>query len=184
MFNLGAGADSVYGGEIISNSTISGGAGQDTFLISTLSNAASFTVAPMLSVSITGSLYGATVDFGAGNESFTLTVGATNSTIAGGAGNDTFVGNVPNCRLPPRLMVVPVTTRFPSVVSLSGGSIAGGAGNDTLNFSAGVNNGAFVSGDAGSDLLLFSSTISGSRIYGGRRWRQHGLQGCYFQQHD
>ena len=43
------------------------------------------------SINITGSLYGATVDFGAGNELFTLSVGATGSTIAGGAGNDTFV---------------------------------------------------------------------------------------------
>ena len=37
--NLGAGADSVYGADVISNSTISGAAGKDTFLISTLSEA-------------------------------------------------------------------------------------------------------------------------------------------------
>ena len=65
---LGAGADSVYGGEIISLSTISGGAGPDTFLINTLNNAIIYGGSAADSVSITGSLYGATVDFGAGNE--------------------------------------------------------------------------------------------------------------------
>ena len=68
---LGAGADSVYGGEIIIFSTISGGAGQDTFLISTLSNAIIYGGGDADSVSITGSLYGGTVDFGAGNENYT-----------------------------------------------------------------------------------------------------------------
>ena len=56
--NLGAGADSVYGAEVISNSTISGAAGSDTFLISTLSNAAIYGGFDVDSVSITGSLYG------------------------------------------------------------------------------------------------------------------------------
>ena len=32
-----------------------------------------------------------TIDFGAGNEKFTLSVGATQTSILGGAGNDTFV---------------------------------------------------------------------------------------------
>ena len=61
--NLGAGADSVYGADVISNSTISGGAGKDTFMISTLSNAAIYGGSDIDSVNITGSLYGATVDF-------------------------------------------------------------------------------------------------------------------------
>ena len=65
-------------------------------LISTLSNAA-VTVAGVDSVSIAGSLYGATVDFGAGNETFTLGVGATGTTIAGGAGSDLFAVSTSNC---------------------------------------------------------------------------------------
>ena len=69
--DLGAGADSLYGAQIISNSTISGGAGQDTFLISTLSNSSLFGGDAVDSISITGSLLGATIDPGAGNENFT-----------------------------------------------------------------------------------------------------------------
>ena len=65
--NLGAGADSLYGAQIISNSTISGAAGQDTFLISTLSNALLHGGADVDSLVVTGSLLGATIDFGAGN---------------------------------------------------------------------------------------------------------------------
>ena len=42
-----------------------GGAGQDTFLISTLSQAAIYGGSAADSVNITGSLMGATVDFGA-----------------------------------------------------------------------------------------------------------------------
>ena len=53
---LGAGADSLYGAAIVSQSTISGGAGADTFLISTLSNALINGGADVDSISITGSL--------------------------------------------------------------------------------------------------------------------------------
>ena len=53
--DLGAGNDSVYGAQIVSNGTISGGAGQDTFLISTLSNAAIYGGDAVDSVNITGS---------------------------------------------------------------------------------------------------------------------------------
>ena len=66
--DLGAGSDSVYGADVISTGSISGGAGADTFLISTLSNAAIYGGTGKDSINITGSLYGATVDFGASNE--------------------------------------------------------------------------------------------------------------------
>ena len=79
VVNLGAGADSLYGAEVISISSISGGAGQDTFLISTLSNAIIYGGGAADSISVTGSLQGGTtIDFGAGNEVFTLSVGASN----------------------------------------------------------------------------------------------------------
>ena len=71
--------------------SISGGAGADTFLISTLSDTAIYGGADQDSINISGSLYGATVDFGAGNEQLTLTAGATASNVQGGSGNDTFV---------------------------------------------------------------------------------------------
>ena len=48
------------------------------------------------SINISGSLYGATVDFGEGNEQFTLSVGANASNVQGGSGNDTFVVNGTN----------------------------------------------------------------------------------------
>ena len=158
--NLGAGADSVYGADVISNSTISGAAGKDTFLISTLSNAAIYGGSDQDSVNITGSLYGATIDFGAGHRLFSLTVGATNSTIAGGVGNDTFLVASSNLKTASKIDggAGKDSVSFGGV--LSGGSVVGGADNDTLNFSAAVNNNAIVSGDAGSDLLLFSSTIA------------------------
>ena len=73
--------------------SISGGAGADTFLISTLSNTAIYGGAAKDSINISGSLYGATVDFGDGNEQFTLTAGSTASNVLGGSGNDTFVVN-------------------------------------------------------------------------------------------
>ena len=84
-------------------------------MISTLSNAAIYGGSEKDSVNITGSLYGATIDFGAGNELFSLTVGSSNSTIAGGAGNDTFKVNVA-ARTPPRSMAVPVKIRFTSTL--------------------------------------------------------------------
>ena len=115
LANLGAGADSVYGAQIVSDSTISGG-GQDTFHISTLSNSFLYGGDDIDSVAITGSLIGATVDFGAGDENFTLSVGATSSSIAGGAGNDTFVVTAANLQ--------------------TGTTIAGGSGNDTVYFGA------------------------------------------------
>ena len=87
--DLGAGADSVYGAQIISNSTISGGAGQDTFLISTLSNS-SFLVVQMLIPSLPvlcleppSTLVLATRT--------SLSRLVLNASIAGGSGNDTFV---------------------------------------------------------------------------------------------
>ena len=74
-------------------------------------------------------------------------------------------------------------TLFPSEGELSGGYVFGGSGQDTLNFSAGVNNRAIVSADAGSDVLVFSSTIATASNLRWFRWRQHDLEGCYFQQH-
>ena len=103
--DLGAGADSVYGANVISNSTIGGAAGRDTFLISTLSNAAIYGGSDKDSVNITGSLYGATVDFGAGNEIFSLTVGASDSTIAGGLATTPSWLQLQTSRLLPRLTV-------------------------------------------------------------------------------
>ena len=60
--DLGAGADSIYGADVISSGSISGAAGADTFLISTLSNAAIYGGSNADSINISGSLYGATVD--------------------------------------------------------------------------------------------------------------------------
>ena len=91
--DLGAGADSIYGADVISSGSISGAAGADTFLISTLSNAAIYGGSNADSINISGSLYGATVDFGDGNEQFTLTVGSSASNVQGGTGNDTLVVN-------------------------------------------------------------------------------------------
>ena len=84
--DLGAGADSIYGADVISSGSISGAAGADTFLISTLSNAAIYGGSNADSINISGSLYGATVDFGDGNEQFTLTVGSSASNVLGGGG--------------------------------------------------------------------------------------------------
>ena len=72
MGDLGAGADSLYGAQVISASTISGGAGQDTFLISTLSNSSLFGGDAVDSISITGSLLGATIDFGLATRTHSL----------------------------------------------------------------------------------------------------------------
>ena len=142
-----------------------GGLRQDTFLISTLSNAIILGGDDADSVSITGSLMGATVDFGAGNENFTLSVGSSNSTIAGGDGNDTFI--VTNQSTTTSIDGGSGNDSVSVGVVQSGGTISGAAGQDTLNFSLGVNNGAVVSGDAGSDLLLFSSTVSAAQVFGG-----------------
>ena len=111
MADVGVGSDSIYGADVISSGSISGGAGADTFLISTLSNAAVYGGTGKDSIAITGSLYGATVDFGASNENLTLTVGATASSVTGGDGNDTFVVNTSDCLQTPPLVAVRVTTR-------------------------------------------------------------------------
>jgi hypothetical protein len=164
--NLGAGADSLYGAQVISDATISGAAGKDTFLISTLSDAAIYAGSDQDSIQITGSLYGATVDFGAGNELFTLSVGATGSTIAGGAGNDTFVVTGSNLQTASQISGGVGNDSVSFSGELSGGSVLGGSGQDTIRLSA-VNNSSFVSADTGSDVLLFSGTVTSSAIYGG-----------------
>ena len=70
---MGVGADSIYAANVVSGKgSISGGAGADTFLISTLSDTVIYGGADQDSIHISGSLYGATVDFGAGNEQLTL----------------------------------------------------------------------------------------------------------------
>ena len=74
--DLGAGADSLYGAQILDESTFVGGAGQDTFLISTLSNSLVQGGADKDSVVITGSLMvpPSTSELA---RAFTLSVGAT-----------------------------------------------------------------------------------------------------------
>ena len=82
LVNVAAGADSIYAANVLGGGgSISGGAGADTFLISTLSNTAIIGGDDKDSINISGSLYGATVDFGAGNELFTLTAGSTASNV-------------------------------------------------------------------------------------------------------
>ena len=127
MADMGAGADSIYAANVLSwQGSISGGAGADTFLISTLSDAAIYGGTDKDSINISGSLYGATVDFGAGNEQFTLTVGSTASNVQGGSGNDTFVVNTANL--------------------LTASSIAGGAGNDSVSFGAVLSGNSILGG--------------------------------------
>ena len=109
-------------------------------MISTLSNAIIYGGSDADSVSITGSLYGGTVDFGAGNERFTLSVGATNASIAGGSGNDTFVVTGSNLQTSSTIAGGAGNDSVSFGGDLSGGYVSGGSGNDTLNFSAGVNN--------------------------------------------
>ena len=63
---------------------------------------------------ITGSLQGGTtIDFGAGNEVFTLSVGASAASIAGGTGNDTFIVASSSCKPHRQSPVVQVMTPFP-----------------------------------------------------------------------
>ena len=115
MVDMGVGGDSIYGADLLAGGgSISGGAGADTFLISTLSESVIYGGTAQDSINISGSLYGATVDFGEGNEQFTLTVGSTASNVQGGAGNDTFVVN--------------------TVDLMTASSIVGGAGNDSVSF--------------------------------------------------
>ena len=112
--HLGAGADSVYGAQVISDSTISGGAGQDTFLISTLSDAAIYAGDAADSINITGSLTEQLLISVLATSSSQLTVGASNSTIRGGSGNDTFVVTASNLQ--------------------TASKIDGGSGNDSVTF--------------------------------------------------
>ena len=130
----------------------------------------------MLTLSTSQVLYGATIDFGAGNELFTLTVGATNSTIAGGAGNDTFMVTSSNLQTASKIDggAGKDSVSFGGV--LSGGSIVGGDDNDTLNFSAGVNNGAgcFWRCRIRPSPVL-QSTLAAAEVLRWNRRRQHGL---------
>ena len=72
LVDTGLGNDSIYAADLLAGrSSVSGGAGADTFLISTLSDTAIYGGVDQDSISISGSLFGATVDFGAGNEQFT-----------------------------------------------------------------------------------------------------------------
>ena len=135
------------------------------------------------SVSITGSLYGATVDFGAGDENFTLSVGATNTSIAGGAGNDTFAVTVRTSRQLQRSPVEQVTTQSASVANSPVESLMAELVNDTLElcwcqqqckcqrrcgfrchavWQHGYS--SLLYGGAGGDSMRFSAAISASTI--------------------
>ena len=121
---------------------------------------------------------GATIDFGAGNENFTLSVGATNSSIHGGAGNDTFVVSASNLQTSTTVSGGTGNDSVSFTSDLSGGYVLGGSGNDTANVAGAVTTvassvamqarpptftgaltSAAVDGGVGGDSMVFSSTI-------------------------
>ena len=115
-----------------------------------------------------GVVSGSTIDFGADNDSFTLSVAATSTTILGGSGANTLVFTTGA-----DLVTSSVSggadgdSLVFSAVVKSASSIAGGGGNDTLVFNSSLS-GAFVSLDAGADSVSFVTQVAGSStLFGG-----------------
>ena len=88
-------------------------------------------------------LSNSTIDFGADQDTFTLTKAATSTTILGGAGADNLASTGANL----------VTS-----------SVSGGADGDSLVFSVAVQSNSSIAGGGGNDTMVFNSSVSGAAI--------------------
>ena len=108
--------------------------------------------------------FAGSVDLESDADLFTLSVGASSTTILGGQNADTLVfsGQLTASSISggDHNDSISISSEI-----TSGNSIAGGSGADTLIFSAGVSQ-SLVSGDAGSDSISFNGLVSNSTLTG------------------